>query len=82
MALKIHYIANLRCQVSGVRVKLGIHVSKYSYETPPVRNSEKIEHRTSNVQHRTLNIDDATLYLILKQANRSLRRVPLDVLGA
>ena len=27
-----------------------------------------------NVEHRTSNIDDATLYLILKQANRSLRR--------
>ena len=24
-----------------------------------VRNSEQIEHRTSNVQHRMLNIDDA-----------------------
>ena len=34
-----------------------------SYETPPGRNSEKIERRTSNVQHRTSNIDDATLYL-------------------
>jgi hypothetical protein len=30
---------------------------------------------TSNVQHRTSNIDSATLYLILKQANRSLQRV-------
>ena len=32
------------------------------------------ERRTSNFQHRTSNIDDAALYLILKQANRSLRR--------
>jgi hypothetical protein len=28
----------------------------------------------SNVEHRTSNIDDATLYLILKQADRSLQR--------
>jgi hypothetical protein len=27
-----------------------------------------------NVEHRTSNIDDATLYLILKQSNRSLQR--------
>jgi hypothetical protein len=27
-----------------------------------------------NVEHRTSNIDDATLYLFLKQASRSLRR--------
>ncbi len=33
-----------------------------SYETAPIRNSEKIERRTSNVQHRTSNIYDATLY--------------------
>jgi len=33
-----------------------------SYETPPGRNSEQIEHRTSNVQHRTPNIADTTLY--------------------
>jgi hypothetical protein len=38
----------------------------------PGLNSKQIERRTSNVQHRTSNIDDATLYLILKQANRSL----------
>jgi len=37
-------------------------------------NSKQIERRTSNVQHRTSNIDGATLYLILKQANRSLQR--------
>jgi hypothetical protein len=41
----------------------------------PGLNSKQIERRTSNVQHRTSNIDDATLYLILKQANRSLQRV-------
>ena len=35
-----------------------------SYETPPGRNIEKIEHRTSNVEHRTSNIDGAALYLI------------------
>jgi hypothetical protein len=45
-----------------------------SHETPLGRNSEKIERRTSNFQHRTSNIDDAALYLILKQANCSLRR--------
>ncbi|MBW2338419.1 MAG: hypothetical protein JRF47_17010 [Deltaproteobacteria bacterium] len=33
------------------------------YETPPGRNNEQIERRTSNAQHRTSNIDDATLYL-------------------
>jgi hypothetical protein len=40
----------------------------------PGLNSKQIERRTSNVQHRTSNIDDATLYLILKQANSSLQR--------
>ena len=44
------------------------------FEIPPGRNSEQIERRTSNAQHRTSNIDDATLYLILKQVNCSLRR--------
>ena len=34
-----------------------------SSETPPARNSEKIERRTSNAHHRTSRIDDATLYL-------------------
>jgi hypothetical protein len=33
-----------------------------SCETPPGRNSEQIERRTSNVQHRMSNIDDAALY--------------------
>jgi hypothetical protein len=37
----------------------------------PGLNSKQIERRTSNVQHRTSNIDDATLYLILKQANHA-----------
>jgi hypothetical protein len=45
-----------------------------SNKTTHGRNSEKIERRTSNAQHRTSNIDDATLYLFLKQAKRSLRR--------
>jgi hypothetical protein len=40
----------------------------------PGINRKQIERRTSNVQHRTSNIDDAMLYLILKQANRSLQR--------
>jgi hypothetical protein len=46
--------------------------SETFYETPSCRNSEKIEHRTSNVQHRTSNIDGAALYRILKQANRRI----------
>jgi hypothetical protein len=50
------------------------HASIALYETPPGRNSEKIERRTSNIQHRTSNIDDATLYLILKQANRRISK--------
>jgi hypothetical protein len=47
----------------------------------PGLNSKQIERRTSNVQHRTSNIDDATLYLILKQANRSLQRAPRQAQG-
>ena len=38
-----------------------------SCETPPGRNSEQIERRTSNVQRRTSNIDDAALYLFKKK---------------
>ena len=33
------------------------------HDTPRVRNSEKIERRTSNVQHRTSNNDGAALHL-------------------
>ena len=50
------------------------HYLPLLYEITHGWNSEKIERRTWNVQHRTSNIDDATLYLILKQANGSLRR--------
>jgi len=39
-----------------------------------------------NVEHRTSNIERPILmtlrFIYFKQANRSLRRVPLDVLGA
>jgi hypothetical protein len=51
-----------RFQVSGVRPVLAFSLLDTLYETPPARNSEKIERRTSNAQHRTFNIDDATLY--------------------
>jgi len=55
---------------------------------PPVKKTagqiekETDERRTSNVQHRTSNIDDATLYLILKQANRRISNIePQNVEG-
>jgi hypothetical protein len=52
-----------------------------AFQAGPGLNSKQIERRTSNVQHRTSNIDDATLYLILKQANSSLQRAHRQAQG-